>query len=111
MMAGTPQYMAPEQINDFGSVNHLADIYSMGVIAYQLFTGGVPFNNGGLMPILVGHLTMAPQPPSQRNPKIPSALEAVILKLLAKKPADRYPSCSEVANELSRIKVQVQLGG
>ncbi len=107
MMAGTPQYMAPEQINDFGSVNHLADVYSIGIIAYQIFTGDVPFDNEELMPILVAHLTQAPAAPAEKNPKIPPELDAVILKLLAKKPAERVQSCREVAGDLARIRMQL----
>jgi serine/threonine-protein kinase len=107
MMAGTPQYMAPEQINDFGSVNHLADIYSMGCIAYQMFTGAVPFDAEELMPILVAHMTQPPDPPQRKNPKIPPHLDALILKLLAKKPADRMQSCREIAGEVAKLRMEL----
>jgi serine/threonine-protein kinase len=107
MMAGTPQYMAPEQINDFGSVNHLADIYSMGCIAYQMFTGAVPFDAEELMPILVAHMTQPPDPPQRKNAKVPARLDALILKLLAKKPAERMQSCREIAGELAKLRMEL----
>ena len=95
MMAGTPQYMAPEQVNNFSGVTHLADIYALGCIAYQMFTGAVPFDAEEVMPILMAHISRVPDPPSRRNPAIPAELETVILKLLAKKPEARVPSCRE----------------
>ena len=104
MMAGTPQYMAPEQANNFGGVTHLADIYALGCIAYQMFTGTVPFDAEEVMPILVAHMVQAPDPPRQRNPAIPAELDAVILKLLEKKPEARVQSCRELAAILSGIR-------
>jgi serine/threonine-protein kinase len=104
MMAGTPQYMAPEQANNFGGVTHLADVYALGCIAYQMFSGSVPFDAEDIMPILVAHMTQKPDPPSQRNPAIPAELEAVILKLLAKQPEARVQSCRELAAILSGIR-------
>jgi tetratricopeptide (TPR) repeat protein len=107
MMAGTPQYMAPEQANNFGGVTHLADIYALGCIAYQMFTGVVPFDAEEVLPILVAHMSQAPEPPSQRNPAIPAELETVILRLLAKKPEARVQSCRELAAILSSIRLRL----
>jgi eukaryotic-like serine/threonine-protein kinase len=107
MMAGTPQYMAPEQANNFAGVTHLADIYALGCIAYQMFTGTVPFDAQDFMPILMAHMNQAPDPPRQRNPAIPAELEAVILKLLAKNPKARVQSCHEVAALFSGIRLRL----
>jgi len=107
MMAGTPQYMAPEQANNFAGVTHLADLYALGCIAYQMFVGTVPFDAEEVMPILVAHMSQAPEPPRQRNPAIPAELETVILKLLAKKPAERVQSCRELASILSGIRLRL----
>lgn len=107
MMAGTPQYMAPEQANNFGGVTHLADLYALGCIAYQMFTGAVPFDAEEVMPILVAHMSRAPEPPSQRNSAIPGELETVILRLLAKKPETRVQSCRELATILSGIRLRL----
>ena len=90
--AGTPQYLAPEQASNFGGVTHLADVYALGCIAYKIFTGSVPFDGEDVMPILLAHLATPPVPPHELNPKIPPDLEAVILKLLAKKPEQRVQS-------------------
>jgi serine/threonine-protein kinase len=107
MMAGTPQYMAPEQANNFAGVTYLADLYALGCIAYQMFAGTVPFDGEEVMPILVAHMTQAPEPPSQRNPAIPAELEAIILRLLAKKPDARVQSCRELASMLSGIRMRL----
>ncbi len=104
MMAGTPQYMAPEQINDLGSVNHLADIYSMGIICYQMFTGICPFDGDELMPILLAHMTQEAERPRTKNAKIPVELDNYVMKLMAKNATDRPQSCKEVAAEIARIR-------
>jgi serine/threonine-protein kinase len=107
MIAGTPEYMAPEQVNDFSSVSHLADIYALGIIAYRMFTGTLPFVHAELMPLLVMHVTERPEPPRKRNPAIPAALEALVLKLLEKLPAKRPQSCREIAAQLADIKAKL----
>jgi pilus retraction protein PilT len=99
------QYMAPEQASNFGGVTHLADLYALGCIAYQMFTGAVPFDAAEVMPILMAHMSRTPEPPRQRNPAIPAELEAVILRLLAKKPEERVQSCRELAAILLRLRV------
>jgi serine/threonine-protein kinase len=101
--AGTPQYLAPEQASNFGGVTHLADVYALGCIAYKIFTGSVPFDGEDVMPILLAHLATPPVPPHELNPKIPPDLEAVILKLLAKKPEQRVQSCRDLAGLLGGI--------
>jgi serine/threonine-protein kinase len=104
MMAGTPQYMSPEQINDFASVTHLADLYALGCIAFQMFTGQVPFEHEELVPLLMMHVATLPPPPRARNPRIPPALEAIMLQLLAKNPAHRVQSCRALAELLGAIR-------
>ena len=104
MIAGTPEYMSPEQINDTSSVTLLTDMYALGVLCYRMFTGVLPFTHKELMPLLVMHMTEEPRPPRAHNPKIPPALEALILKLLAKDPADRVQSCADLARELADVR-------
>jgi tetratricopeptide (TPR) repeat protein len=104
MMAGTPQYMSPEQINDFASVTHLADIYALGCLAYKMFTGQVPFDHQEVMPLLMMHVTHPPPAPRARNPRIPPALEAIMLRLVAKTPAARVQSCRELAALLTALR-------
>ena len=104
MIAGTPNYMSPEQINGFSNVTPATDIYAMGCIAYEMFTGDVPFSHAELMPLLMMHMTKPPVPPSQHNPNIPPPLEKMILKLLEKDPANRYLSCRAFADDLRRLR-------
>jgi tetratricopeptide (TPR) repeat protein len=106
-MAGTAQYVAPEQAYDFGGVTHLADIYALGCIAYQMFTGRVPFDGADVMPILMAHVNDPPIPPRAFNPAMPADIEAVILKLLAKRPERRVQSCDELATLLTVLRAQL----
>ena len=103
MTAGTPEYMAPEQISGFSSVTAAADMYSLGMIAYRMFTGQVAFEHEELTPLLMMHLQLPPKPPRQLNPEIPKELEKVILRLLAKKPEERYKSCKDLAQHLEKV--------
>ena len=103
-IAGTPQYMSPEQIGDFSKVTHATDLYALGVCAYELFTGAPPFTHAELVPLLMMHVNQAPEPPRKKNPAVPEGLERVILRLLAKDPSRRFPSCTALAEELTRIR-------
>jgi len=103
-IAGTPLYMSPEQIGNFSSVTRLTDIYALGICAYEMFTGQVPFFHAELVPLLMMHVNNPPAPPRQHNPRLPAELDGLILRLLAKDPARRYQSCREVAEELGKIR-------
>jgi eukaryotic-like serine/threonine-protein kinase len=105
--AGTPAYMAPEQISDFASVTHLSDLYSIGIIAYQMFTGVLPFDSDNQMAMLMKHLREAPVPPSEREPSLPDELEYLILQLLEKEPQRRIQSCSELARDLEALHARL----
>jgi eukaryotic-like serine/threonine-protein kinase len=104
MIAGTPTYIAPEQIDGFERVTPSADIYSLGVIAYEMFTGKLPFYAAEMMMVFLMQLKNKPQPPREVNPSIPEELERIILKLLEKKPENRYASCRELAEELEKLR-------
>lgn len=101
--AGTPEYMSPEQITAFGSVTHLSDLYSLGIVAYQLVTGTLPFQ-GDLVQLLHAQASVEPEPPTKRNPDLPAELEDVILRLMAKDPASRIQSCRDLAGYLAELK-------
>jgi serine/threonine protein kinase len=94
-MIGTPEYMAPEQSN--GQNDQRSDIYSLGVILYQMLTGRVPFTADTPVGVTLKHLQTPPLPPSQFNSDIPLAIEEVILTALAKVPEERYQEASELA--------------
>ncbi|HVB25498.1 MAG TPA: protein kinase [Ktedonobacteraceae bacterium] len=87
-MVGTPEYMAPEQSN--GVNDYRSDIYSLGVILYQMLTGRVPFTAESPVAISLKHIQTMPTPPREINGTIPESVEAVILKALAKDPKERY---------------------
>jgi serine/threonine protein kinase len=105
MVIGTPEYMSPEQIRGFSSVTEAADIYALGVVAYEMFTGTVPFKHDDLMPLLMMQLESAPEPPRYRNGAITPELETVIMQLLQKDPRQRFASCDALAEALRRLKL------
>jgi serine/threonine-protein kinase len=98
-VVGTPHYMAPEQFGGKASTPQ-TDIYQVGVMLYELTTGTRPFN-GNNVEILRRVLNEAPQKPSEHNPKIPPALDAAILKALAKHPEERYASARDFIDALA----------
>jgi len=106
-VAGTPSYISPEQISGFTSVTHLSDIYSLGITAYELFTGSVPFSHAELMPLLLMHLQTPPEPPRLRNPALPAALDALVLRLLEKAPEARVQSCDELGAAFEAVRQEL----
>jgi serine/threonine protein kinase len=105
MVFGTPEYMAPEQARG-DELDARCDIYATGVMLYELLTGSVPFTGATPLNVLTAHLTMAPPPPSSKNPsrRIPPALEAVVLHAIAKDPADRYATAAEMGAAINRAR-------
>ena len=99
LAVGTPEFMAPEQWAGEG-IDGRADIYAMGVMAYLLATGRLPFRESAPLAYFVAHSTKQPEPPRRINPKIPPLLEAAILKALCKKPEDRFQSAQEMRGAL-----------
>ena len=101
LIMGTPEYMAPEQVAG-KRVDERADIYALGIILYELFTGRVPFS--GDSAIAVGFMQMKdpPRPPREINPQLPEEIETVILKCLEKEPAARYASVAQVKTALEK---------
>ncbi len=99
MIVGTPEYMAPEQCTS-QPVDGRTDIYSLGVIAYLLLSGKLPFQGGGVAGLLIAHQSQIPKPIHVVNPSVPIALSEVVMKALSKAPADRYQHASEFATAL-----------
>ncbi len=102
LIRGTPAYLAPEQARGNDAPPEPAnDQYSLGVVLYELICGRPPFT-GPRLSVLVSALQDAPPPPSTLDPNVPSELEAICLKTLAKRPEDRYHSCKLLAEDLQR---------
>jgi serine/threonine-protein kinase len=101
---GTPHYMSPEQASG-GTVDERTDLYALGVVMYEMFTGRVPFEADTYMGVLTKHLYVAPTPPSVILGGLHElgALELVVLRCLEKKPERRYASMRELGEELSRL--------
>lgn len=103
---GTPEYMAPEQCAGAGDVDHRADIYALGVVAYELLAGRPPFSRDSARAILAAHLTAEPTPLRERDPSIAVGLEEAVLKCLAKEPSDRWPDAGALAATFGRYAVE-----
>ena len=98
-LMGTPAYLSPEQI--LGETQSTrSDLFSLGIVLYQMVTGVAPFEGSSVSAVCAQILSAEPVPPSQRNPVLPTGLDHVILRCLAKSPADRYPSADALASSL-----------
>jgi len=101
MFVGTPEYVSPEQARG-GLVDARSDVYSLGAVAYLLLTGQPPFRRPSRMDVLLAHCGDPPVPPSRLRPDVPPDLEAVVLRCLAKDPADRFPDVGSLDQALAR---------
>jgi serine/threonine protein kinase len=108
-LVGTPAYMSPEQA-DGQPIDHRSDLFSIGSVLYAMCSGHAPFRAGSAMAVLRRVCDETPRPLRDVNPAIPDWLAAVVAKLQAKRPADRYGSAAEVAAVLSRRLAELQSG-
>jgi WD40 repeat protein len=105
-ISGTPQYMSPEQCS--GQVGDMrSDVYSLGVMLYELTTSTLPFTGKSAVGLILKHISETPPPPRLLNPDLPLAIEEVIQKTLEKAPADRYPSAQELLEAVEDIVAPV----
>jgi serine/threonine protein kinase/TPR repeat protein len=95
-LLGTPRYMSPEQCRGTKEIDTRSDIYSLGIVFYEILCGAPPFTSTGFGELISMHLTAQPAPPRSHNPAISEALEAVILRALAKNPDDRFATIGEL---------------
>ncbi|HET9506625.1 MAG TPA: Stk1 family PASTA domain-containing Ser/Thr kinase [Gaiellaceae bacterium] len=99
---GTAQYLSPEQARG-APVDQTSDLYSTGIVLYELLTGTVPFTGETPVEIAMKHLSQTPQPPSALRPEVPRDLDYVVLRALAKDPAERYRTAEDMDSDLERI--------
>jgi serine/threonine-protein kinase len=95
-LMGTPIYMSPEQCRGTRTIDHRSDIYSLGVIFYEMLIGQPPFVSEGFGDLVNMHLNIQPVSARSRRPEIPPALDALVMKMLAKNPEERYAQMSEI---------------
>ncbi len=100
---GTPTYMSPEQAAADPHIDHRSDIYAVGVMAYELLSGRPPFVGATPQQVLAAHVTEAPDPVTRRRPGISPALDAIIMRCLAKRPADRFQTAHELLSQLEPL--------
>lgn len=103
---GTPDYLSPEQARNLHSADIRSDLYSLGCTMHYLLTGQVPFPGGTALEKLVRHGSDAPAPVHELRPDVPPDVSAIVTKLLAKKPGDRYQTPLELAAELTPLAMQ-----
>jgi serine/threonine protein kinase len=101
LILGTPEYMAPEQVAG-KKADERADIYSFGIILYELFTGKVPFTGDTAIAVGFQQMREDPQPPREINSQISTEVERIVLKALQKNPSNRYSSVAEMRTDLEK---------
>jgi serine/threonine-protein kinase len=103
IIMGTPDYMSPEQAMGKADLDHRSDIYSFGVVLYEMFSGALPFRGESAIAIAMKHIQEDPRPPRAVNPKMPPELETIIQKAMRKPPEGRYPRMAEMLGDLYRL--------
>jgi serine/threonine-protein kinase len=100
---GTAQYLSPEQARG-APVDQRSDVYSVGIVLYEMLTGRVPFTGDTPLEIAMKHLSEVPEPPSEKRPDVPEDLDNIVLRALAKDPEDRYQTAEDMAADLARVQ-------
>src|SRR5258706_374070 len=99
MMLGSPKYMSPEQV--IGKrADHRSDIFSLGIILYEMLTGSAPFNGDNVTALMYQIVNFIPPPPSVVNPTVPQLLDYIVSQMLTKAPEERFQSAQDLARGL-----------
>jgi tRNA A-37 threonylcarbamoyl transferase component Bud32 len=104
-LLGTPNYMSPEQVKS-SAITPRADLFSAGVVLYEMLTGIKPFSAADISGILYNVVNLDPPPADKLNPTVPRAVSRIVAKLLAKAPQARYPGAAEALADIERIRPQ-----
>jgi len=100
---GNVRYISPEQVKGTGNLDHRSDLYSIGIVVYEMLAGRTPFHSTSQFEVMLAHVNQQPEPPSRFMPSVPPGLDAIILRALAKSPAQRYQSAREFADALDGL--------
>src|SRR2546425_10857867 len=103
MSLGTPVDRAPEQGTADPHVDHRADLYSLGVVAYEMLAGEPPFRGSTAQAVIAAHVTQAPAPLAEARPAVPPQLGAIVHRCLEKRPADRFQHAEELLAALDAL--------
>jgi len=104
-VVGTPDYMSPEQARG-QTLDFRSDIYSTGVVLYEVFTGTLPFDGDSPLAVVLKHIQEAPPSPQARNPRIDPKISQIVLKCMQKDAKDRYQSVNDLYEALARVTAQ-----
>jgi eukaryotic-like serine/threonine-protein kinase len=107
VMVGTPAYMAPEQVEGRADIDARADIYALGALLYELFTGQTPWPGENAFAVAAARLMSPPPDPRQKLPDLPRACADLVMRCMARRPEDRFATVNEVASALSVITLPV----
>jgi serine/threonine-protein kinase len=102
MIMGTPDYMSPEQAQGL-ALDARTDVYSTGVVLFEVFTGKLPFTADGALAVLNKHIREDAPRPTSINPSLPNELELVLLRAMAKSPDQRYQKISQLHSDLEAV--------
>jgi eukaryotic-like serine/threonine-protein kinase len=103
LIVGTPHYMSPEQVQG-KQLDARSDVYSMGVLIYEMLVGRRPFESSSLTGVLTAHITEAAKPPIDLRPDIGGAMNAIVMRCLAKDPAARYANAGELLAQMEEYR-------
>jgi eukaryotic-like serine/threonine-protein kinase len=104
LIVGTPHYMSPEQVQG-KQLDPRSDVYSMGVLMYEMLTGKRPFESSSLTGVLTAHITEMPKALSEVRPELGERINAIVMRCLAKDPKARYTDAGALLTDLDAVQV------